>query len=98
MTPIPQLDLELAARLIRHGAGWIWDDGYDDNGKATFVGGAPAFLDPVTETAYQFEVAATGRVPVATLELAARVTYGLEYLESRSAADHLVGVQVEIRL
>ena len=97
-TPVPQLDLELAARLIRHGAGRIWDDGYDDNGKATFVGGSPEFLDPVTETAYQFEVAATGRVPIANLELAARVSYGFEYLESRSAADHLIGVQVGISL
>ena len=98
VTPVPQLDLELAARLIRHGAGSIWDDGYDDNGKATFVGGAPDFLDPVTETAYQLEVAATGRVPIATLELAARISYGLEYLESGSTADHLIGVQVGISL
>ena len=98
VTPVPQLDLELAARLIRHGAGSIWDDGYDDNGKATFVGAAPDFLDPVTETAYQFEVAAAGRMPIATLELAARVSYGLEYLQSRGAVDHLIGVQAGISL
>ncbi len=117
LTPAEWLDLELAARAIRHGNasdptqrlfpgpyddGSIWDDGYDSNEKVTFYG-APNFLNqPVLERVYQFEVAAAGRVPLPPVELTARMSYGIEYVENldliegATATNHLFGAQVGI--
>lgn len=119
VTPAEWLDLELAARAIRHGNasdptqrlfpgpyddGSIWDDGYDSNNRVTFYGD-PNFLNqPVLERVYQFEVAATGRVPLSPVELAARISYGIEYVENlnlredATATNHLFGAQVGISL
>ncbi len=98
ITPVTWLDLELAARVIRHGGGSIWDDGYDESGSATFVGGAPDFLDPVTESVYQLEAAVTSRAPIGVLQLATRLNYGLEFIESTRTTNHLIGASLGLRL
>lgn len=98
ITPTPGLDLDLTARVIRHGGGSIWDDGYDDGGSATFVGGAPDFLDPVIESIYQLEVAVASRAPVGILQLDSRVQYGLEFIESSQTTNHLIGASLGLRL
>ena len=117
VTPAAGLDLELTARAIRHGNasarrvergpyddGSIWDDGYDANGKATFVGPSP-FLEGTLEHVYQLEVAATGRIALRSpLQPEARVSYAIERVDNRdlqpgeSATRHLFGVLVTVKL
>jgi hypothetical protein len=116
-TPAAGLDLELTARAIRHGNasarraqrgpyddGSIWDDGYDEGGKATFVGPSP-FLEGMLEHVYQLELAASGRFPVLSLlKLEARVSYAIERIDNRdleqgaTATNHLFGVLVTVEL
>ena len=117
VTPAPGLDLELTARAIRHGNasarlaergpfddGSIWDDGYDADGTATFVGPTP-FLAGLLEHVYQLELAAGGRFPVVPfLKLRTRVSYALEHIENdglqrgATATNHRFGVRVSVEL
>lgn len=95
LTPMEWLDLELTGRLIRHGNasaqrsdsepnddGSIWDDGYTEDGDATFVGPTP-FLIGLLEYVYQIEIAATGRLSIGDLmEMKARVSYRAERIDN----------------
>ena len=117
-TPLAWLDLELAARRIRHGNasarrdnrgpyddGSIWDDGYDADGRATFVGPEPSLLDaPVLEEILQLEVAATAHLAAEPVAVRTRVGYSVEHVdnldlnEGESATRHRFGVGVTVSL
>ena len=116
-TPAPGLDLELTVRAIRHGNasarlaergrfddGSIWDDGYDAEGTATFVGPTP-FLEGLLEHVYQLELAAGARFPVLSLlKLRTRISYAIEHVENdalqrgATATNHRFGVRVAVEL
>ena len=117
VTPAAGLDLELTARAIRHGNasarlaqrgpfddGSIWDDGYDADGSATFVGPTP-FLAGTLEHVYQLQLAAGGRVPAASfLALRTRVSYAVEHIvnaglqRGATATNHRFGIRVGVEL
>ena len=117
-TPLAWLDLELAARRIRHGNasarrdnrgpyddGSIWDDGYDADGRATFVGPEPSLLDaPVLEEVLQLEVAATVHLAAEPVAVRTRVGYSIDHVENldldegESATRHRFGVGVTVSM
>ena len=117
-TPLAWLDLQLAARRIRHGNasaqrdnpgphddGSIWDDGYDADGRATFVGPEPALLDTrVLEETLQLELAATAHLAVEPVGVRTRVSYSVEHIdnldleEGENATRHRFGVDVTVSL
>ena len=117
-TPLAWLDLELAARRIRHGNaserrdnrgpyddGSIWDDGYDADGRATFVGPEPALLDSgVLEEVLQLELAATAHLAAAPVGVRTRVSYSVEHIDNLdlekgdNATWHRFGVGVTVNL
>ncbi len=117
-TPLAWLDLELAARRIRHGNasarrdnrgpyddGSIWDDGYDADGRATFVGPEPSLLDaPVLEEVLQLELAATAHLAAEPVAVRTRVSYSVEHVgnldleEGEDATRHRFGVGVTLSL
>ena len=116
-TPLAWLDLELAARRIRHGNaseqrddagpyddGSIWDDGYDADGRATFVGPEPSLLDTrVLEQIYQLELAATAHLAPEPLGVRTRVSYSVEHIENVDLqegdnARHRFGVGVTLSM
>ena len=117
-TPLAWLDLELAARRIRHGNasaqrdargpyddGSIWDDGYDADGRATFVGPEPSLLDaPVLEEVLQLELAATAHLAADPVAVRTRVGYSVEHVENldleegENATRHRFGVGVTLSL
>ena len=95
-TPLAWLDLELAARRIRHGNasarrddrgpyddGSIWDDGYDAGGRATFVGPEPSLLDaPLLEETLQLELAATAHLAAEPVAVRTQVSYSVEHVDN----------------
>jgi hypothetical protein len=117
-TPLAWLDLELAARRIRHGNaseqrdnpgpyddGSIWDDGYDADGRSTFVGPEPALLDTrVLEETLQLELAATAHLAVEPVGVRTRISYSVEYIdnfdlqEGDSTTAHRFGVGVTVSM
>ena len=117
-TPLAWLDLELAARRIRHGNasarrdnpgphddGSIWDDGYDADGRATFVGPEPSLLDNrVLEEIFQLELAATAHLAAEPVGVRTRVSYSVEHVDNagleqgESATRHLLGVGLTLNL
>ena len=117
-TPLAWLDLELAARRIRHGNasarrdnrgpyddGSIWDDGYDEHGRATFVGPEPSLLDSeVLEQVVELELAATAHLATEPLGVRTRVSYSVEQVENldleegASATRHRFGLGVTLSL
>ena len=117
-TPLAWLDLELAARRIRHGNasaqrdnpgpyddGSIWDDGYDADGRTTFVGPEPSLLDTrVMEEILQLELAATAHLSAAPVGVRTRVSYSVEHTgnldlqEGDNATHHRFGVGVTLNL
>ena len=117
-TPLAWLDLELAARRIRHGNasgqrdnpgpyddGSIWDDGYDADGRATFVGPEPSLLDaPVLEEVLQLEIAATAHLAAEPVAVRTQVSYSVEHVENldldegENATRHRFGVGVNLSL
>ena len=117
-TPLAWLDLELTARRIRHGNaseqrdnpgpyddGSIWDDGYDADGRATFVGPEPSLLDSrVREEILQLELAATAHLAAPPVGVRTRVSYAVEHIdnvdleEGDNATHHRFGVGVTVSL
>ena len=117
-TPLAWLDLELTARRIRHGNaseqrdnpgpyddGSIWDDGYDADGRATFVGPEPSLLDSrVREEIVQLELAATAHLAAQPVGVRTRVSYAVEHIdnvdleEGDNATHHRFGVGVTVSL
>ena len=117
-TPLAWLDLELAARRIRHGNaseqrdnpgpyddGSIWDDGYDADGRSTFVGPEPALLDTrVLEETLQLELAATAHLAVEPVGVRTRISYSVEHIgnldlqEGDSSTAHRFGVGVTLSM
>ena len=117
-TPLAWLDLELTARRIRHGNaseqrdnpgpyddGSIWDDGYDADGRATFVGPEPSLLDSrVREEIVQLELAATAHLAAPPVGVRTRVSYAVEHIdnvdleEGDNATRHRFGVGVTVSL
>ena len=117
-TPLAWLDLELTARRIRHGNaseqrdnpgpyddGSIWDDGYDADGRATFVGPEPSLLHSrVREEILQLELAATAHLAAQPVGVRTRVSYSVEHIdnvdleEGDNATRHRFGLGVTFSL